>query len=203
MTTTTIVLGVLGGIGSGKSAVAEILSALGAVVIDADALAHEALEDLEIRAALIARFGAQIVGEDGALNRQVIAKEVFGADRKSELEWLNGLIHPQVRSEIEARLTKARHEGRNFVVLDVPLLLSSPLRKHCDYLVFVDTDQARREKHVALRGWSAQELAERESCQNDLDTKRHAADFVIVNDGDISVLESRIKTLITELDREA
>ena len=204
--------GVLGGIASGKSAVAALLAGPEGVVIDADRLAHAVLAEPELIERIRARFGEGVLTPEGAVDRQALARAVFGdpagqAAARSELE---GWIHPKVRDGIRAALQRAREEGRPSVVLDVPLLLENDaehgLLAHCQRLVFVDAPDAVRERRaMESRGWVAGEVARREAAQLPLADKRARADHVIENHGDRKALKAAVAELLeltrSELDR--
>jgi len=200
-----VVLGVLGGIASGKSHVARRLAGPGGVVVSADALAHAALAAPEVRAEVSAAFGPGVVGADGAIDRAALAAVVFrdvAARRR-----LEGWIHPWVRARIYAALEGARAEGRPRVVLDVPLLLENDaqhgLVRVCDHLVFVEVDAAERERRARVtRGWEPGELARREAAQLPLDEKRRRATVVVRNDGTLAELDFAIDTALAELGLE-
>jgi dephospho-CoA kinase len=195
---------VLGGIASGKSLVARLLAGPGGEVIDADALAREALEQAETLALLREHFGDGVFGPDGRPNREAIGKRVFAdADARALLE---GWIHPAVRVRITERLAGARERGTERVVLDVPLLLENDaqhgLAGLCDVLVFVDADEAERERRaVRERGWPAGELARREATQMPPAEKRARAHHVILNHGDPKELEVAAERLLNKLER--
>lgn len=175
------VVGLLGGVGSGKSLVAGLLRARGARVIDADRLAHEALRAPAVRRAVRARWGDAVLDAKGRVDRAALGRRVFGDPRA--LRRLNGLIHPRVRARIRERLRRARRGGRP-IVLDVPLLMESPLRRACAWLVFVDAPAAVRARRTArARGWSPREFARRERFQADVRRKRAAAHVRIDNGG--------------------
>ena len=191
------IIGLLGGIGSGKSSVARLFAALGARVIDADALAHEALDDRDIRAAVRARWGPEVFGADGRVDRRALGRRVF-ADRR-ELARLTRLIHPRVRSRAQALLK--RWAGRT-VVLDVPLLLESPLRRAVTRWVFVRAPAAARARRTArTRGWNAGEFARRERFQAGLARKRRRADAMIDNGGTPAGTRRQVAALWAELRR--
>ncbi|MCB9833343.1 MAG: dephospho-CoA kinase [Planctomycetes bacterium] len=195
----TTVLGVIGGIGSGKSAVSRAFARLGAVVLDADALAHEVLARPETRRALVEAFGAGIVDGGGALDRGALAARVFGPERTAERNRLNEIVHPAVRRELDAGLEAARREAAPLVILDVPLLLESPYREVCDRILFVKAGLEHRRRRVRARGWTDQELERRESSQSPLADKESAAQLVLVNEGDLHQLESEVKKLYDAL----
>jgi dephospho-CoA kinase len=193
-----VVLGLLGGIASGKSEAAGVLAERGAAHLDADRLARAALDAPDVRRALLDRHGRAIAAADSSddpptLDRAALARLVFA--RPDELTHLEALLHPRVRAELERRL--ASHLAANdvpAVVLDVPLLLeSSLLASTCDLLLFVDTpDELRRERAAALRGWSGDELRRREAHQLPLAQKRARADVVFPNGGSPAELAAAI-----------
>ena len=118
------IIGLTGGIACGKSTVSKELSALGAVIIDADALAHElSRPNQPIFSAYVARFGREIVTEDGTLDRAAIARRVF-ADPTVRAE-VDALVHPLIRTAAEERLRAARENNERAAVLDVPLLFEA------------------------------------------------------------------------------
>jgi dephospho-CoA kinase len=197
----TQVVGVLGGIASGKSEVARLLAGPDGVVIDADRLAHEELASEPVRRWLEQRIGPGALKE-GSVDRAVVASRVFASpDLRRELE---ALVHPRVREAIRARLGAARAAGAPRVVLDVPLLLENDTEHHlgeeCDALVFVQADtRFRSERAAAQRGWSPGELARREESQLPLEVKRARADFVVENQGDLGELRERVERLLPAL----
>ena len=195
----TLVWGVLGGIASGKSRVAELLAGPEGTIIDADRLAHAALAEREVIEKVRARFGDRVLARDGSVARLRLARAVF-ADPGARAE-LESWIHPRVRAGIAAALAAAREEGRPHVVLDVPLLLENDaehgLVAECDRLVFVDTPLAVRERRaVETRGWAPGELARREAAQLPLAEKRARAHHVIQNDRDLAALDAAVHELL-------
>jgi dephospho-CoA kinase len=194
----SLVVGVLGGIASGKSAVARILAEPDGVVIDADRLAREELETPEVRAELRAHFGPETAPAGRPVDRAALGARVFAdpaARRRLEL-----LTHPRVRARVRALLDQARRAGAPWIVLDVPLLLENDdqheLVRECDILVFVDADPAAREARArAARGWGAGEVARREAAQMPLDAKRARADDVLTNRADLARLERDARLL--------
>ena len=193
------VVGVLGGIASGKSAVAALLAGPDGVVIDADRHARAALASPEVVAQLREAFGAGVLDADGAPDRAAIAARVFGDPEAKRL--LESWIHPAVRDRMRAELDAARAAGRGPIVLDVPLLLENDahhgLVRECDFLVFVDADAAERDaRAVRRRGWAPGEVARREATQLPLETKRARARYVIENRGALSELESAVGEIL-------
>jgi dephospho-CoA kinase len=187
-----IVLGLLGGIGSGKSFVARRLVELaGGEVLDADVLAREALEQAASDGRLAQALGAGLVTEAGAPDRAAIARRAF-SDPEA-LRALERLTHPAVHARIRARLAAHRAgEGPDLLVLDVPLLLEVGLDRACDALWFVETSEATRRARTRRRGLEDAQAAAREAQQSPLARKRGRADFVLHNDGDGSDLDRQL-----------
>jgi len=199
-----LVIGVLGGIASGKSAVARGLAGPAGVVIAADELAHEALDAPPVLAWLRARIGPDAVGPDGRADRARIARAVFaegGSALRAELE---GWTHPLVRDRIRERVSAARAAGAPRIVLDVPLLLENDAQhgfaRMCDVLVFVETPDDERERRArSQRGWPAGEVARRESAQLSLALKKERAHHVIPNHSGVAELERSVAELSARL----
>lgn len=193
------ILGLLGGIGSGKSQVAALLAQRGAVVLDADLCAAELLDETEVRDAIRAQFGERVFLEDGSVNRPRLAERVFNSD-KDRLR-INAIIHPRVRARFKERIAgiRAAEPDRN-IVLDIPLLLGSELRAFCDRLVMVKASREVRLKRVmSTRGWKADELDRREACQPSLAEKEEAADGIIENNGTLNELETQLEVFLKSL----
>ena len=182
--TPRIVLGLLGGVASGKSHVAGIAARRAAgTVVDADALARHALDELAASGRLRRALGPQAVAADGRPDRPAIAKLVF--EEPAALAALEALLHPAVLAHIERRLA-AHAAGKDpaLLVLDVPLLVEKGLHLRCDVLWFVHAPQASRVKRAAARGLSEEEILRRQRHQAPLDDKRSMADLVIDNTSD-------------------
>ncbi|MEW6745762.1 MAG: dephospho-CoA kinase [Planctomycetota bacterium] len=198
---TLLVVGLLGGIGSGKSTVARELGRLGALVLDADALAREVTALPEVREEISRQFGPAVLDPDGSVNRARLADRVF-ADEASRRA-LNAIIHPRVRQRIRRALERAGHENPTpVVVLDVPLLLESELNALVTCRIFVDTPEATRcERLRRERGWDPQELQRREATQAPLNEKRGRASYVLCNHGSLSELRREVEALWRRLTR--
>lgn len=195
-----MILGVLGGIGSGKSTVTRLLVEQGAEAIDADRVAHQVLREPAARDAIREAFGSGVFGADGEVDRQAVARLVFSDRRK--LETLESILHPEVRRRITDRVEAFRaRQGseRRVLVLDVPLLAESPLRELCDEIVFVDAPDDERRRRVEARGWSADELERREAHQPSIEKKRRLADVTIENSGSLEDLRLQVESLYRRL----
>jgi len=164
-----IVIGLVGRIGAGKSSVARLFADRGAEVLDADALAHQALDDPAVREEVVAHFGGPVLAAAGRVSRPALAERVFGptAAHAAALARLEAIVHPWVRRRIAARLEAVREaeaaDGRRrVVVLDVPLLVQSGWDAACDRLVTVECAEPVRQARLAERGWSAEQVAARD-----------------------------------------
>ena len=177
------VIGVLGGIGAGKSFVARQFALLGCAVIDSDELASAALADARVRRQVAERWGRQVLDESGQVDRKALAEVVF--EDADELHLLEQIIHPKVH-ELRSDLRRQYMADPEVpaIVEDCPLLLEKDLVDQCDVKVFVDADRRLRLERVAERGWSDKELAQREKNQLALDFKAEISDHVIDNSAD-------------------
>lgn len=197
-----VLIGMLGGIASGKSLAGRLLAGERGTVIDADRLAHEVLASEETVRFLRERFGPEVLDAEGRPSREALAKRVFS--NPDDLKALEAWTHPLVRARILGELDAARDSHRNPIVLDVPLLLENDaqhaLARKCDYLVFVDSDEADREHRArANRNWKPGERERREAAQWSMNRKRDAASHVISNRHDTNQLEQAIRGLRVEL----
>jgi len=194
-----VIVGLLGGIASGKSAVADLLARRGARRIDADGIAHEVLSSPDIVPRIVELLGTEALDADGRPDRREIGKAVFGDPGK--LRALEALVHPRVRERIRKEIGAAADAP--VVVVDAPLLLEGGLAEIADVLVFVVAPtQARIDRARAQRGWDAGELSRREALQAPLEEKEARARLTIVNDGTLEDLDRRVETLWERLREE-
>ena len=189
-----LLVGLTGGIGSGKSTVAALLAELGAVVIDADELARRAMDPgSPALARALDEFGSSIIGPDGTLDRAALAARVFGdADARRLLE---SIVHPEV-----ARLfgeAVAPHRGTDRVVVyDVPLLVENGLQDAFDVVVVVRAGEDARVKRLsAARGMSEEDARRRMAAQAGDAERERVADVILPNDGTVEDLRRRVKDL--------
>ena len=178
------IIGLVGGIGSGKSFVAKLFAEAGCLVVDSDAQVREAYRDPKVVEAVRGWWGDEVLHDDGSVNRSAIAARVFAdPDEKRRLE---GLIHPIVHAQRERQMWAAADDPQVVAyVWDTPLLLEAGLAAQCDAIVFVDAAPEQRLSRVKSRsGWDRAELERREKSQTPLDTKRSLADYVVSNTAD-------------------
>jgi len=185
-------VGLTGGIGSGKSAVARLLAEHGATVVDADVIAREVVAPGTAGLdAVLAAFGSAVLAPDGSLDRAALAELVF-ADAGAR-ERLNAVVHPLVA--VRARDLAAVAEAANpqaVVVHDVPLLVENGLAPAYDLVLVVEAPVALRLKRLAGRGMAAEQALARIAAQADDETRRAVADAVLVNDGDLAALAAEV-----------
>ena len=190
------IIGILGGIGSGKSFVSLCFGELGACVINADELVHRAYLRDDVRSALRQRWGDGVFAADGGVDRRAIAARVFTAP--AEREWLEHLVHPIVFRERDAVMTeRAADPAVTAFVWDTPLLVETGGHTRCDALVFVDVPDEVRLARVRGRGWDAAELARREKLQLPLDKKRLLADYVVSNAAEAALTREQIRRVLS------
>ena len=200
-----LILGVLGGIAAGKSAVARLLAGPQGWVLSADEMAREALDSPAIVARVRERFGPAAIGPDGRPDRAYLARVLFAPGQGSPLRAeIESWTHPLVRDRIKARLSAAQASGIPRVVLDVPLLLENDaqhgLAKLCDVLVFVDVPDDERDRRAQReRGWESGEVARREAVQLPLSEKKRRSHHVIENNLGLSELERAVAQLVQRL----
>lgn len=191
-----IIIGLVGGIGAGKSTVAGILEELGFYRIDSDREARAALDREDVRMQLVRWWGKGILNEQGTVDRKAVAEIVFkDPTQRSRLE---ELVHPIVKSSRAAMIDRARDDGRRGVVLDAPLLFEAGSDKECDAVFFIEAPVQARMARVASRGWNQEELLRREAVQLSLEEKKSRATVTILNNGDVPSLRERIRTVLTQ-----
>ena len=184
-------VGLTGGVGSGKSTVAALLSERGAVVIDADAIAREVVEPgTPGFAAVVAEFGDDVV-RDGRLDRPALAKLVFADDGARDR--LNAIVHPLVGSRTAELMAQAPADA--IVVYDVPLLVESDLADGFDRVVVVLASPDVRLRRLAERGMSEDDARARMAKQASDEQRREVADTMLLNDGSLDDLEAQVAGL--------
>ena len=179
------VVGIVGGVGAGKSSVVRTVPDLQLCVIDADHIGHELLFRNDIRSKLGDAFGEEIFDEAGQVLRARLAEKVFGDsdEQTNNRKRLNEILHPAIRTEIQRSIKQAPQDV-DAIILDAALLLETGLADECDAVIFIDTPvELRQQRASANRGWSMEEFQRREASQWSLLKKRQHAQFVVDNSG--------------------
>jgi len=177
------IVGLVGGIGAGKSLAASLFAARGARVIDADALGYAALRDPQIRGQVLARWGNAILDADGQISRRKLGSIVFAdANQRSALQ---EMVFPWIDREIRRELVQAEADSRvRLILLDAAIMLETGWNRACRRVVFIDAPREQRlARLIKNRNWTEEELAARESAQMSNDQKRARADDVLSNSG--------------------
>ena len=195
----TLHIGLTGNIASGKSTVAELFRRWGATIIDADVLAREAQRaGTPVFAAIVERFGPDVVRPDGELDRAALRARVMG--QSAELAALNAIVHPAVRQAATALIDDARCAGTRLVVSDIPLLFEADDPDRFDAVVLVDAPPAvRRERLMRNRALSAEEADRMMAAQMPSADKRARSTHVIDNATDVASLERAARAVWAEL----
>ncbi len=189
-------IGIVGGVASGKSAVAKLFVELGAGLLDADRAGHEVLaHDAKVQEALVSRWGSTVLAPDGSIDRAAVAACVFAAGEQaaSERKFLESLLHVRIREQLDQERAKFAAEGRPAVVLDAPLLLEAGWGPLCDLLIMVDSPEKSRLARAMERGWTRDEFFRRESAQWTVDDKRRQANVLVANDGTLDELRTAVR----------
>ncbi|MCI0371983.1 MAG: dephospho-CoA kinase [candidate division NC10 bacterium] len=199
-----LVVGLTGGIATGKSTAARMLEERGAAVLDADALVHELqAPGTEVHRAILAAFGPEILAPDGTLDREKLGARVFAdpAARRA----LEAIVHPAVMAEIARRVEALRRAGRTrLCVLEAALLVEGGRRGIVDRVVVITSSEAEQVARLrAKAGLSEEEAWQRVRAQLPSAVKARRADHVLVNDGDLASLARQVAELADALLREA
>jgi len=197
-----LIIGLAGGVASGKSLVADYFQQLGAVALNADRAVHDALRDGEVKEAIRGRWGEAAFDDEGHVDRAALAKIVFapppeGPEHRAALE---GITHPRVEAAFRQRIDELAEQGTvPAVVIDAPLLLEAGWADSCDKIVFVHTPAAERLRRATARGWTEADFAAREAAQQSLQSKREAADVVLDNSGPVDETYAQIDAFWREM----
>ena len=179
-----IVIGITGGIGSGKSLVCKYFRELGIEILEADVLAKELMQtDAALRKQLQEKFGKEVFTNDGILNTHYLAEKVF--TNKQQLALLNSLVHPIVRKELEAKISCYESEKKfQFIVIEAALIFEAHINDLMDYILVVDAEEELRIQRVMKRDNTTREkVIERMNMQMSAKEKREYADFVLESNG--------------------
>ena len=197
-----IVVGLCGGIGSGKSYVAELLKDLGAQVFDADRVGHNVLREDGVKEVLHQRWGNQVFGSNGEVDRQAVASIVFGGDDNAvaELRFLQSVSHPIIQHALEEFIETFHLAGNSvLIVIDAALLFEAEWDQCCDQVIFVDCSESVRWERCRERGWSDEEISQRQAFQLEVQEKRRRSDLILDNSGTRDNTLSQLQTMWTAL----
>lgn len=187
------IIGLTGGIASGKSTASNILKTFGATIIDADILAHKVIEKGKpALKEIVETFGKDILRKDGILDRKKLGKIVFSDERK--LKTLNAIVHPAVHKLSEELFGIEKAKGTEKIIYDSPLLIEENLMDRVDevWLVYVDP-KTQLERLIKRNGFSREEAMDRIESQLSLEEKKRYADVLIDNNGGIERLEKQLR----------
>jgi len=193
------IIGIAGGIGSGKSRVAQFFGELGCIVLNADAQVRELYRDPVVKQTLRSWWGDAVFTPAGEVDRSAVAGKIFAdPDERRRLEQL---LHPLVTRDRDAAMRASANDSSVAgYVWDIPLLFENDLHRQCDAVVFVEAPlELRLERVRADRGWSRAQLLERENLQMPLDKKREMSDYILRNSADASYARSQVRELLTRI----
>jgi dephospho-CoA kinase len=190
------VIGLLGGVASGKSLVSQQFAELGAIVLDADRAGHEALQLPCVEHAACQRWGKAVFGPDGHIDRSRLAKIVFAPPPAGpkERKYLESLTHPEIGRRL-ATQAEAQKTRSALAVLDAALILEAGWDRLCNCFAFVDVPRELRLSRALQRGWTEGDFGAREAAQDSLDSKRARADVIIDNSGSPEHTQAQVQRL--------
>lgn len=194
-----MILGITGSIASGKTTVAQVFKSLGAVVVSADVLAREILHPgAKVLQQIVEYFGCQVLQEDGALNRQLMAKVIFNDDQARLV--LNNITHPAIAKLAGKRLREAERGEAPLVVYDAPLLFEAGADRQVDKVLVVKVDsEVQLARLMARDGIDREQALVRIDSQMSQMEKIARADFVIDNSGSPPELKEQVRSLMEQL----
>ena len=190
------IIGIVGGIGSGKSFVARLLGELGCAVIDSDAVAHAVYAEPDVIAKLVGWYGPDVLNKYGVVDRTIIAHDIFrdAAHRRRLESRIHPRIHAERAREMAARVTDPKVKA---FVWDSPLLIEAALHTQCDVVIYVDVPYEERLRRVReSRGWDAAELDRREASQRPLEEKRQLATTVVNGEASVEDLRESLRRIL-------
>jgi dephospho-CoA kinase len=199
-----LIVGLTGGVASGKTAISQVLKAEGAYIIDADQIARELVQPQKPAwSELIGAFGKEILQEDGSIHRKKLADKVFADPKKRKL--LNQILHPRIKEEMDRRTKEiGQKDPQAIVVIDAPLIIELGNQRDMDKLIVVASTQTQQIKRLKERDGVSPEAALRIiSSQMPVEEKVKLADYVIRNEGSIEEAKKRAKEVFKELRKVA
>lgn len=196
-----LIIGVVGGIASGKSFVSASFKELGAFVLDADRTGHQVLDLPDVQRQIRTNWGDSVFRTDGSVDRRKLGEIVFHpTDGEAELSKLEKITHPLIRKILEGQVEKLELSG-DFpaAILDAPVMFKAGWNDFCDQIVFVESSEADRCRRATERGWSELEFAKREASQVSIEIKRAKSDWILMNGGSKRGLHEQIAQLWARL----
>lgn len=192
------IIGLTGGIGSGKSTVAGMLRELGATVIDADVIAREVVEQSgSLRQQLAGEFGHDLLDREGRLRREELGHRVFGHEEK--VRRLNELIHPHVFQQLERDIAAAMRAGARAIVIEAALLYETGFDRRMDHVIVVAASEEQRMKRVHRRnGFTTDQIRQRLDSQWPMEEKLRRASVVVWNDGTTDELRLQVRQVYAQ-----
>jgi dephospho-CoA kinase len=189
------VVGLVGGIGSGKSLVAKLLAERGGRIVSGDEAGHEALRQPEIRLRVVERFGPGILDPSGEIARRKLAGIVFSNEQaRKDLE---AIVFPWIERELENQIERARAEPDvRFVIVDAAVMLEAGWDHGCNRLIYINVPREVRLRRLAERGWELSQIEAREKAQWPLEEKASRADAIIDNGGDRAETSRQVEALV-------
>lgn len=190
-------LGLTGGVGMGKSAAADMLRKMGVAVVDSDVLARQVVQPgqpalTEIQTA----FGPDVVGPDGALRREELARRVFADPQQRRL--LESILHPRIRTLWLAQVDQWRNQGCAVGVVVIPLLFETDAADEFDATICVACSGDTQLNRLQERGWTPEQIQQRIQSQWPIDRKMARADYVVWNQAGSEVLESQLQRILAQ-----
>ena len=201
------VIGIIGGIASGKSQVTTMLAEMGARIISADSIAHDVLRLPDIIESLVKAFGHGILTDASmdtstgvrTIDRKKLGAIVFGSNEATltQRKMLESIVHPRIRQIARSQLELVKLQADcYYIVLDAPLLVEGGWLPYCDRIIYVDTPNEVRLQRAKARGWSELEWQNRESAQLSLDQKRKCSTDVLPNKSSLDQLKQDLLRIL-------
>jgi dephospho-CoA kinase len=193
------IIGVVGGIGAGKSFVAEMFAELGCLVLSADEAVRQAYDEPAIRQQLRIWWGEEAFEANGDVNRPWIAQRIFSDS--AERQRLEALLHPRAQALRTEKMNRFANDSLIVAFIwDIPLLFEAGQDRHCDAILFVDSPIKQRIQRVKeSRGWDQTELIRRENLQLPLDKKREISDYVVVNAANAAETRRQVRDVLSQI----
>ena len=200
-----MVIGLTGGIGTGKSTVSQILKDRGFFVIDLDVISHEVIEFSSVVEKIVQNFGREVLDEDEAgnctISREKLGKIIF-ANKEKRLA-LNSIMHPEILKVMHKKILECKSEKNKIIFVEVQLLFEVQWEKEFDYILLVAAKRDMQVRRVLERDKRSEEEAWNIiNSQMSLDEKREKSDFVIENDGNMDDLNKKVDKFLKSLERQ-